>query len=440
MGVVKKNGLKFWNKAKKIIPGGNSLISKRPERYAPDIWPVYFSKAKGCHVWDIDNVKYFEAAQMSVGASILGYANNQIDTKVKKFISKGNISTLNALEEYYLARLLINNNKFASKVKFGRSGGEAMAIAVRIARSVSKNQKILFSGYHGWMDWYLATNLQNKKNLDTHLIKGLSTLGVDKRLKETIFPFKYNSYTDLKKNIYNHNPGIIIVEGARYNLPSAKFVKLINSICKKKKIILIVDEITSGFRIGPSGSYIKTGFKPDIVVYGKGLGNGYAISAVLGNNRAMRKADEMFISSSNWTERVGFVAAIETLKFIKKKKIWININSTGKFIEKNWLKIFDKYKIKVSLGNFYPLMTFNLGYSQKINNYILTYFCQEMLANKIIASNSIYLSYAHKKKYFKKYFLIFDKIFKKISELKNIDEVKNLLKTRPRSDSFTRLT
>ena len=136
---------------------------------------------------------------MSVGASILGYANNQIDTKVKKFISKGNISTLNALEEYYLARLLINNNKFASKVKFGRSGGEAMAIAVRIARSVSKNQKILFSGYHGWMDWYLATNLQNKKNLDTHLIKGLSTLGVDKRLKETIFPFKYNSYTDLKK-------------------------------------------------------------------------------------------------------------------------------------------------------------------------------------------------------------------------------------------------
>jgi len=432
-------GIKLWKNAKKLIPGGNSLLSKRPERYAPDIWPTYFKKAKGCYVWDLNNQKYFEAAQMSVGAALLGYANNKINNAVKRKINIGNISTLNNPEEFILAKELLKRDKFASKVKFAKSGGEAMALAIRIARSVSKNQKIAFSGYHGWFDWYLATNLQNKNNLSKHLIKGLSTAGVDKKLKNTIFPFTYDCCDDFLKVVKKNNVGILVLEGARYSYPSKKFVNLVNQYCRKNNILLIIDEITSGFRVTNSGSYKITGFNPDIVVYGKGLGNGYAISAVLGNKKSMSRAEDLFISSSNWTEGTGYVAAIETINFVQKKKTYRHLIKLGKYIINNWKKIFKKYKIDAKFGNFEALPTFNLCYSKKNNDLILTYFCQQMLKKNIIASNSIYLSYAHNKKNFKKYFLNFDLIFGNISKM-NFREIKKKLETKIRTDSFSRVT
>jgi len=199
-----KKGLNFWNRALKIIPGGNSILSKRPERYGKDIWPIYFSKSKGCLIWDLDNKKYIDMAQMGIGASILGYNNNQVNNAVIKVIKKGINTTLNCTEEFELAKELLKRDNFASSVKFARSGGEAMAVATRIARAACANikkNKIAFCGYHGWFDWYLATNIQNKNNLNSHLLEGLSPKGVPDELKNTIFPFKYNDINDFTRLI-----------------------------------------------------------------------------------------------------------------------------------------------------------------------------------------------------------------------------------------------
>ena len=162
-GSLLNKGQKLWKRAKNIIPGGNMLLSKRPEMYLPLKWPTYFSKAKGCYVWDIEKKKYLDFSSMGVGTNILGYANNKIDKEVIKVVKKSNMSSLNAPEEVYLAEKLISMHLHFQMVRFAKTGGEANAIAVRIARAAAKKDKIAICGYHGWHDWYLATNLKSKK-------------------------------------------------------------------------------------------------------------------------------------------------------------------------------------------------------------------------------------------------------------------------------------
>ena len=338
-----RTGAKLWSKAKKIIPGGNSILSKRPERYGKDIWPTYFEKSKECYVWDLDGKKFIDMAQMGLGSSILGYNNKSVNRAVNTAINKGINTTLNCKEEFFLARQLLKINSFAHSVKFARSGGEAMNVAIRIARVFSKKKKIAFSGYHGWFDWYLASNLKNKNSLNEHLLRGLNPRGVSAELKNTIFPFRFDDAKDLEKVLTNNKKiGILVIESARYNYPKKEFVKKVNQLVIKNKLVLICDEITTGFRVCNSGTYKKVGFKPDIVVYGKGLGNGFAISAIVGKKNIMNSAQDTFISSSNWSERVGFVAALKTLEIIKKKKVWKHLNNLGNKIATGWKNIFLK--------------------------------------------------------------------------------------------------
>ena len=161
---IKNKGQELWNKAKKIIPNGNMLLSKRPELFLPNRWPTYYSKAKGCMIWDLQGNKYIDMSFMGVGTNILGYSNQKINKSVFNAISKSNLSTLNCPEEVSLAEKLISIHPWADMVKFARTGGEANSIAIRIARSASKKDKVAFCGYHGWHDWYLSANLSNKKN------------------------------------------------------------------------------------------------------------------------------------------------------------------------------------------------------------------------------------------------------------------------------------
>tara|TARA_Y100000591_G_C21853150_1_gene713027 strand:+ start:2214 stop:3077 length:864 start_codon:yes stop_codon:yes gene_type:complete len=281
------NYQKLWKNAEKIIPGGNSLLSKRPKRFLQNgKWPTYYKKAKGIYLWTLDNRKLIDFSIMGIGTAILGYSNSKIDYKVKKAIDNGINTTLNCLEEYDLAKEILKHNKFADQVKFAKGGGEAMSVAIRIARSNSKKHKIIFSGYHGWHDWYISANLSNSKNLNNHLLRNLKPLGVPSTLKNSIIPLRFNDHRQLLK-LFNKNKdaNILVIEGARNDYPSKKFVESINNLQKRKKIILIIDEITSGWRECLGGIYSKFNLKPDIVVYGKAIGNGYPISAIVGKKK-----------------------------------------------------------------------------------------------------------------------------------------------------------
>lgn len=431
----KNSGQLLYHKAKKTILGGNMMLSKRPEMYLPNKWPVYFKKSKKITVTDLDNNKYIDMI-CAVGTNVLGYANEKIDKEIKKIISSGIMSTLNCPEEVYLSKKLITIHKWADKVKYCRSGGEANAIAIRIARCAAKKDNIAACGYHGWHDWYLATNLKNSNNLNKHLLKGLTPLGVPKELKGTALPLEYNNEKELlnlTKN--NKNIAAIVLEGCRFSLPNKNFITLINKICKKKKICLIIDEITSGWRSTVGGIYKKVGFKPDIVVYGKGIGNGYPISCVVGKRKYMTLSNVSFVSSTAWTESVGLVAAKSTIEFFIKNKVNSKILKNGKLLIQGWNDLAKKYSLKLSTNEYSPLATFTFKYDQKINSKLYYYFSKEMLKHGYLASNSVYVSYCHNNIIIKKYLKYCDMVFNNISKILK----SNMSKLPSRSDGFKRL-
>lgn len=411
---MKTNSKKLWEKAKKIIPGGNGLLSKRPERFLPNGWPTFFKKASGVYIWDLNNKKYTDMTSMGIGTSVLGYNNKFINRFVKKKIDQGINTTLNCYDEYELAKELLKIDKFADQVRFARGGGEAMSLAVRIVRSKTKKTKIIFSGYHGWHDWYLSSNINNIKNLNNHLLKNLKPLGVPKIFENSAIPLEFNNLNQLYKLSNNRNLAAIIIEPSRLEKLSKKFVGVLNKICKEKKILLVVDEITSGWRDCKGGIYKEIGLKPDIVVYGKALGNGFAISALVGKKKIMDIAQDTFVSSTAWTERVGFAAGLGVIKFHKKKNVFAHNKKMGKHIKKNWIKLAKKYDLKITVNNLDTIINFNFLYKSK-NDYLITLFTELMLKENFLANNNIYISLAHSKLIVSKYLKSVDKVFYLIS-------------------------
>ena len=433
-------GIILWNKATKIIPGGNGLLSKRPDRFLPKLWPTYYSKCKGIEVWDLDNKKYTDFSNMGIGTSILGYSNSEVNRYVKKNIDLGVSCTLNSSLEYKLAKKLLDFHPEFQSVKFSKTGGEALTIAIRIARAHMNSTTVAFSGYHGWHDWYLATNLQKDSNLNEHLLPGLKPSGVPKKLINSSLPIKFNDPDNLIKIFSKKNyPKILIVEGARYDFMNKKFINAIKKIQKNKKVTLIIDEITSGWRVANGGAYKTYGLKPDIVVYGKSIGNGFPITAILGKKNIMDFSQDTFISSTFWTESSGFAASIKTIEIFSKKNVSKHLIRMGNYISKKWKKIAKKHNISISINEFKPLITFNFK-EIKESELASTIFTQEMLKEGYLATNSIYLSYCHNKKNIDRYLISFEKVISKISIYSKKKQLNLILDHKIRSSGFKRLT
>jgi glutamate-1-semialdehyde 2,1-aminomutase len=422
-------GQKFWVRAKKVIPGGTMLFSKNPDLQLPTKWPAYFSKTKGCNVWDLDGNKFNDVFLMGIGTNSLGYSHSVIDKHVKKVVDAGNMSSLNSIDEILLAEKLIELNPWAGSVRFTRSGGEANAVAVRIARAYSGRDDIAICGYHGWHDWYLSANLKKKSNLNNFLIKDLNISGVPKKLKNTAHPFEYNNFEQLKKIVMKNKIGVIKMEVERDHKPKNEFLKKVRNLATKNKIVLIFDECTSGFRETYGGLYLKYNITPDICIFGKALGNGYGINAIVGKQEIMEALKSTFISSTFWTERIGSVAALQTLKEMKKIHSWKIITKIGKKIKKNWSDIANLNSLKIDILGIDALPKFLF----KGDNHLAykTYLSQEMLKRKILASNAIYASIAHDDQILEKYFDYLNKIFKKIAQCENEREnIFDLLETK----------
>ena len=441
MDIIERNsGLYLWDRSVQAIPGGNGLLSKRPERYTPDIWPTYFSRCSGVKVTDLDGNCYTDMAQMGIGSAILGYAPDELTESVCNAAKSGVNCTLNCPEEVELAETLLELNPFAGGVKFARTGGEAMAMAIRIARASSGRDQVAFSGYHGWSDWYLAANLDKKDGLSNHLLPGLDPKGVPSGLSGTAIPFIYNDVDDFEKVIsQNTDIGVICVEGARYDFPTPEFLDAIMKKAKQHNIMVVSDEITSGWRMTDGGIYKLNGFQPDIVVYAKALGGGYAISAIVGREEVMDVAQDTFISSTMWTERVGFVAALKTIEIFTREKGWEHLINIGDRIGKGWDKLAAKHKLKMKTTSFKPLISFKLDYGG-LNNKLITLYTQEMLKRGYLAAPSIYVSLAHTAEIVDQYLSVADEIFATLARTVYDGSIDQLLETKPRSDAFERLT
>jgi glutamate-1-semialdehyde 2,1-aminomutase len=410
-------GQELYKKAKTLIPGGTQLLSKRPEMFLPDQWPAYYEKSEGCEVWDLDGNKYIDASYMGIGACVLGYAHPVVNKSVIDCIAKGSMNTLNAPEEVELAELMCKLHPWAGMVRYTRSGGEAMMVAVRIARAKTKKDKILFCGYHGWHDWYLAANLSENSALDGHLLPGLSPIGVPRHLAETAFPFNYNKLEEFISHIEKNKDNIaaVIMESIRNDYPEAEFIKTIREKTQKLGIVLILDEITAGWRLNCGGAHLLFNIEPDIAVFGKAISNGFPMGLILGKTNVMQAAQESFISSTYWTERIGPVASVSTINFFLDHKVNEHLIAVGKKVQKGWADIARKHAIDIEIGGILPLSHFAFKYKEPLVHKSL--YTQLMLEQGFLATTALYSSYAHKDEHIEKYLNATDKTFELISRL-----------------------
>jgi len=433
-------GTELWLRAKKIIPGGSQLLSKRSEMFLPDQWPSYYSRAKGINVWDLDGKKYADMCIMGIGSCILGYADDDVDRAVKQRIDNANMATLNCPEEVELAETLLSLNKWAGGVRYTRTGGETMSVAVRIARAHSKKDRIAFCGYHGWHDWYLATNLVDESGLNDHLLSGLEPRGVPKHLSGSSLPFHYNRIEELEQIVAKHKDiGVIIVETMRNKKPENDFLKKVRKIANEIGAVLVFDEISSGFRMTLGGVYPLFGVNPDIAVFAKAMSNGFPMGAVVGRAEVMDAAQSSFISSTYWTEGIGPTAALATIQKMEDKNVPAHIVKIGEKMGDVWERTGKESGVRIHVDRgFPPIMHFDFEYENK--QAIATLFTQEMLARGYLATRGFYVSYAHSEADIGTYGEIAGDVFGIIKKAIDSKSVEKMLKGPVAHTGFQRLT
>jgi glutamate-1-semialdehyde 2,1-aminomutase len=402
------------------------LLSKRPEMFLPEQWPAYFSKAKGCRIWDLDGRELIDMTIMGVGANTLGYGDERVDAAVVTTVVRGNMSTLNAPEEVELAERLVALHPWADMARFARTGGEANAVAIRIARAASGRDGVAICGYHGWHDWYLASNLGDDDSLAGHLLPGLDPQGVPRNLRGTVFPFGFNDIAALEELIATGKIGVIMMEVARTFDPSPDFLDKVRELATANGIVLIFDECTSGFRQSFGGLHKLYGVDPDMAVFGKALGNGYAVTAVIGRREVMEAAQNSFISSTFWTERIGSAAALATLDVMAQTQSWEVITGIGVDITRRWRELAARHGLEISTSGL-PALT---GFAFKGANAAAykTLITQEMLDKGYLAATSVYTCLAHTPDIVDGYFDALDPVFVLIAECEAGRDVGSLLR------------
>lgn len=433
-------GQELYKKARALIPGGTQLLSKRPEMFLPEQWPAYYSRARGVETWGLDGKKYVDMGYCGIGACVLGFADPDVDEAVKAAIDSGSMATLNCPEEVSLAETLCALHPWADMVRYSRSGGEAMSIAVRIARAAAGRDKVAFCGYHGWHDWYISANLAEDNALDGHLLAGLEPAGVPRGLRGTALPFHYNRIDELEAIVSGHRDELaaIVMEPIRDHEPEPGFLERVREIATEIGAVLVFDEITAGFRMNTGGIHLLYGVTPDIAVFAKAISNGYPMAAIIGVKEVMQAAQDTFISSTYWTEKIGPTAALATIRKYREENVAAHLIEVGRLIQKGWGEVADSTGLSLSVNGIPPLGHFTLEYEN--GQEIRTLFTQLMLEKGFLASNAFYATYAHQGVHVENYLAAAEDVFRVIVRAIENTEVESLLRGPVAHSGFQRLT
>jgi glutamate-1-semialdehyde aminotransferase len=314
--------LELYRRALELIPGGTQLVSRRPNRFAYGASPIYAQRAQGARFWDVDGHEYIDWVS-GIGAIILGYADPVVDEAVQEQIARGTMTSINHELEIELAEVLASTIPCAEMVRYAKCGGEACAMAVRIARGATSRDKVLFCGYHGWHDWYLAANLSAEASLNAHLFPGIEPIGVPRGLAGTAIPFPYSDAAALGQLLDDHRGQVaaVVMEPLRSSQPPQGYLQSVAQLTYEHGAVLVFDEVSAGFRFGLSAAQGYVGVTPDVAVFAKSVSNGYPMGFVVGKREVMQHAAEMFISSTYWSDTIGLRATLTTLAELRRRDV-----------------------------------------------------------------------------------------------------------------------
>lgn len=421
------------------IPGGTQLLSKRPEQFAPGQWPRFYSRAKGVDVWDLSGRRFVDMSITGVGTCVLGFADDDVNAAVQDAVARGSMSTLNCVEDLILADLLVELHPWAEMVRYTRTGGEAMAVAVRLARAATGRSAVAFCGYHGWSDWYIAANIADSRELDGHLLPGLDPAGVPRELRSTALPFRYNEPEDLRRIVAAHGDDLaaIVMEPVRGNRPDPGFLEEVRRIATAAGAVLVFDEVTSGLRLNTGGAHLTYDVMPDVAVLAKALGNGYPMAAVIGISSVMDAAQRSFVSSSYWTELIGPTAAIATLTKHRALDVGRRLVAVGTRVQQGWAEAAAATGLEIEISGIPPLSHLGFAHHPQAT---ATLFTQLMLDRGYLTGKAFYASYAHEDSVVASYLDAVHEVFGILADAVAADSVEQQLKGPIAQSGFARLT
>ena len=433
-------GPELWSRARQGISCGTGLLSKRAESFDPASWPSYFSRASCSHVWDTNGRRYLDFTG-GVGAILLGYSDLDVNAAVHRRVNLGSYSTLATPDEITLAELLLGLHPWAGKVRFARGGGEALSLAVRIARAATGRSGVVFCGYHGWSDWYLAANLAGTTALDGHLLPGLEPLGVPRELAGTAVPFKYNDIEAFERAFarLGNAPAAVVMEPMRSEEPRDGFLQKIAARCRAAGTVFMIDEVTSGWRFGFPGASTRLGIKPDIAVYAKAMSNGFPCAAIVGRDAVMDAANASFISSSYWTDGVGPAAALACIGKMQRLGTQAHVWSLGQCLQGGLCDIATRHpRLKITIGGqpAAPSLTFAPGADSGAAR---TLYIRQMVARGFLVSGQYYVMGTHDESQFQSLLSALDEVFTALDSLQANGQLQAIAGNLKTSQGFGRL-
>ena len=365
---------KFLHRAEKSIPLGSQTFSKSRTQYPVGVSPLFIKKANGTYVWDIDGNKYIDLVN-SLAAITIGYKNKKIDNSVRKQMKKGTIFSLPGILEAEVAELIIETVPSAEMVRFAKNGSDVTTAAIRLSRAYTGKEEIAFCGYHSWQDWYIGSTSMNK--------------GVPKNVAKLSHRFIYNNIESLQK-IFDSRPNkiaAVILEPMTSEYPKDNFLSKVKDLAKKNNSILIFDETITGYRYSTGGAQLEFNVTPDLTTLGKGIANGYPLSAIVGCREIMKEIENIFFSGTFGGELLSLAAAKTVIQMHLNFDITGRINSVGAKIALELQKTINSYKMNEFLHiSGHPTWKFlNWGGNEKFNTQMIkTYFMQEMLKRGIL--------------------------------------------------------
>ena len=387
----------LYDRAGELIPGWTQLISRRATGYAQGVSPVYATSAKGARFTDVDGNEYLDWV-VCFTAVVLGYADEVVDGAVKEQIDRGSLYSVNSPLEIEFAEELVDAIPSAEMVRYTKGGGDSCALAVRIARGGTGRDKILFSGYHGWHDWYQAANLLSEEGRGGATVTGTKPIGVPRALEGTAIPFAEGDLERLKR-LFEENKGevaAVMMEPIRSNDPPPGYLEAVKQLCHDNDAVLIFDEVSCGWRIAIGGAQEYYGITPDMTVVAKCISNGYPMGAVVGKREIMQEAEDMFISSSYWSDNIGLTSSITTIRELKRRDSPTRFREIGENIRAAVKEAIADVGISADVVGLSksPALKIDLP-DESLRPKVMTLFIQEMAKRGVHTAGGFMATLAH---------------------------------------------
>jgi glutamate-1-semialdehyde aminotransferase len=415
----------YYNRAIGLIPSFTQTLAKGPSQYVNGIAPKYLKKGKGAIVWDVDGNEYLDY-NMAIGPLSLGYSYDKVDNAIKEQLQDGITFSLMHPLEVEVAELIREVIPNAESVRFSKSGADVTSAAIRLARAYTGKNKVLCCGYHGWHDWYIAVTSRN--------------YGIPEAIKNYTFTFNYNDFDSFLTSI-DDDIAAVILEPVVFNKPENNFLHKVAEVCKEKNIVLIFDEMWTGFRMAIGGAQEYFEIKPDLATYSKAVANGMPISILTGKREIMQLADEdVFFYTTFGGEALSLAAAKATINELKEKNVPSYLEHLGKELKEGLAAIIHDFEL-----SYVKIVGYNWRTMVQFENYnedsllLKSYVQQEMIKRGILWSGFHNISFSHTKEQIHYTLDVYKEVLKMLKDAVNKNIVKELLLGEPVKPVFRKV-